>query len=102
MTRRFSDEELHAIRNFIPIRLVIEQLLEIPSKEIEGCYRFLCPVCNEFQTGVNQRTNLSRCFRCQRNFNTIELIMEDRKMPFVQSVRMLQKWQRPSVNAQEQ
>ena len=102
MARRFSDEELYRIRNDIPVRAVISELLDIPVKEIEGIYRFLCPNCGEFQTAVNLKTNLSRCFRCQRNFNTIELVMEDRKVSFVESVKMLQNWGVPKVGpAQE-
>jgi len=97
MARRFSDEELYRIRNDIPVRAVISELLAIASKEIEGIYRFLCPNCGEFQTAVNLKTNLSRCFRCQRNFNTIELVMEDRKVSFVESVKMLQNWGVPEV-----
>lgn len=90
--RQFSSDELYRLRNDLPVTKVIDGLLCIPSKEIEGVYRFLCPVCGEFQTAVNHRTNLSRCFRCRRNFNTIELVMEDRKVSFVQSVKMLQRW----------
>ena len=89
--KRFSPEELYAVRNSIPMREVIEVLLEVPSKEVEGVYRFLCPVCREFQTGVHEKTNLGRCFLCQRNFNAIELVMEDRKISFVESVKLLQK-----------
>ena len=92
MAQRFSDAELHRLRNEVPIAEVIHELLEIPSKEIEGIFRFLCPQCGEFQTAVNPETNLSRCFRCKKNFNTIEIVMNDRKVPFVESVKILQKW----------
>lgn len=87
--RRFSSEELSAVRNAIPMRLVIENLSGLPHKEREGTFRFLCPICNEFQTGINQKTNLSRCFRCNRNFNTIELLMQSRSLSFVESVKLL-------------
>ena len=92
MNRRFSSEELRRLRNEIPVTRVIDELLEIPSKVVEGIYRFLCPQCSEFQTSVNPKTNLSRCFRCKRNYNAIELVMEDRKVPFVESVKILQNW----------
>lgn len=95
MVRRFSDEELYQLRNGIPIPKVIDDLLGIPCKEIEGIYRFLCPLCGEFQTAVNPKTNLSRCFRCRRNFNTIEIVMADRKVPFVEGVKILQNWRIP-------
>ena len=71
---RFSSTELRRLRNDIPVRWVIETLLQLPAKEVEGVYRFLCPVCKEFQTGLNPRANLARCFLCERNFNPIELL----------------------------
>jgi DNA primase len=87
--RRFSDQELHAIRNEISIRLIIERHLKLPCKESEGVFRFLCPMCNEFQTGVNPKTNLGRCFRCRENFNTIEIVMKDKRLSFVESVKFI-------------
>lgn len=87
--KRFSDNELRRLRNDIPVRLVIETLLQLPYKEIEGVYRFLCPQCREFQTGLNPHTNLSRCFRCQRNFNPIELVMAECNLSFAQSASLL-------------
>ena len=89
--RRYSSKELHAVRNQIPITRLICDILTIPHKVIEGIFRFLCPVCGEFQTAVNAETNLCRCFRCERNFNTIELVMEDRATTFVESVKLLRK-----------
>ena len=87
--KRFSDEELVRIRNILPVRWVIEILLQLPCGEVEGVYRFSCPKCNESQTGLNPNTNLARCFRCERNFNPIELVMTDRKLSFVASVKWL-------------
>lgn len=90
MMQRFTKEELWKVRNEISVQMVIEAMLRIEGKIIEGVYRFLCPVCKEFQTGIHHKTNLSRCFRCQRNFNTIDLVMLVRKLSFVQSVKFLQ------------
>jgi hypothetical protein len=89
---RFTSEKLYEIRNSIPVRTVIDGMLGIPGKEIEGVYRFVCPQCYESQTAVNPKTNLSRCFRCDRNFNVIDLVMIDRKLPFVQAVMYLDKY----------
>ena len=89
MTRRFSSQELFELRNYIPIDTLIEQRLMLPSKTSEGFFRFLCPVCQEFQTATNPKTNLARCFRCERNFNTIDLVMICRNMSFVESVTYL-------------
>ena len=94
MSQRYSAEELYTIRNTIPIQYLIEEVLQIPGKEVEGVFRFVCPICHESQTAVNPRTNLSRCFRCKENFNTIELVMKDRQIGFVESVRFLQQVQK--------
>lgn len=91
MNKRFSSQELYSIRTDIPIRYVIESLLKIPSKEVEGIFRFVCPKCCEMQTGINSKTNLSRCFRCERNFNNIEITMEVLKLGFVESVKLLKQ-----------
>jgi len=87
--RRFTDEELFRIRNFIPVRQVIEELLAIPGKDVEGVFRFVCPCCYESNTAINPSTNLTRCFLCKKNFNTIEIVMADRKLPFVKAVTYL-------------
>jgi DNA primase len=91
MRQQFSKEELYTLRNQIPIRNLITESLGIPCKEIEGIFRFLCPKCGEFQTAVNPKTNLSRCFRCQENFNSIEIVMADKKLSFVESVKLLKR-----------
>lgn len=91
MRQRFSKEELHALRNQIPIGNLIRKSLKIPCKENEGVFRFLCPQCGEFNTAVNLKTNLSRCFRCQENFNSIELVMADKKLSFIESVKLLKR-----------
>lgn len=90
--RRFSDVELKILRNDVPVQWVIETLLRLPHKEVEGVYRFLCPLCNEFQTGINPNTNLARCFRCGKNLNPIELVMVEKELSFVQSVRLLEAY----------
>jgi len=89
--RLFSKEELHAARNLVPMHQVITELSGLPCKAIEGVFRFLCPICGDFQTGVHEKTNLARCFRCQRNFNPIELLMESMQIGFVESVKLLQR-----------
>jgi DNA primase len=97
-TRRFSSEELYSLRNDISIDAVIKNALHIPSRISEGCFRFLCPLCNEFNTAVNPATNLARCFYCKRNFNTIDLVMAVTQSDFVDSVRYLREYQRNSLN----
>ena len=89
MKRRFTGGELFQLRNLIPIDWLIKEQLNIPSKVSEGIFRFLCPLCNEFQTATNPKTNLARCFRCETNFNPIDLVMTVKGIGFVESVKYL-------------
>lgn len=91
MKRRFSSQELFELRNTIPVDRLIEDWLGIPSKVSDGVFRFLCPVCNEFQTAANPRTNLARCFRCERNFNSIDIVMIVKGTGFIESVNFLKQ-----------
>ena len=91
MGKHFSSQELYELRNSIPMDGLIEKELGIPSKISEGFFRFLCPLCNEFQTAVNPKTNMGRCFRCEKNFNTIDVVMIWQNTGFVESVKYLQQ-----------
>ena len=89
MLQRLSRHTLFQLRNDIPIDLVISDLLHLPTKISDGFLRFLCPLCNEFNTATNPKTNLARCFRCKRNFNTIDMVMIVRCCNFVEAVKFL-------------
>ena len=91
MKKRFSSCELYELRNSIPVDILIKDELQLPSKISESVFRFLCPVCNEFMTATNPATNLARCFRCEKNFNTIDLVMRVRGTEFKESVLFLKK-----------
>jgi len=91
MQKKFSSQELFELRNLIPVEMLIREQLEMPSKISEGVFRFLCPICNEFQTAINPATNLARCFRCERNFNTIDLVMTVQRIGFKESVLFLKR-----------
>ncbi len=93
-TRRFSSEELYNLRNDIPVDALIKNALNIPWRNRQACFRFLCPRCNEFNTAVNPATNLARCFRCEKNFNTIDLVMLITQSDFVKSIRFLKDYQK--------
>ncbi len=95
MKKKFSSRELFKLRNNIPVDMLIRDHLQIPSKIRDGFFRFLCPLCNEFQTAVNPATNLARCFRCEKNFNTIDLVMVVKKYGFRDSVLYLQELPMP-------
>lgn len=88
--RCFSSQQLYTLRNDIAVKVLIEKTLRIPCRLIEGYFRFLCLLCNAFDTAVNSKTNLARCFRCEKNFNTIDLVMLIRQADFVQSAKFLQ------------
>jgi hypothetical protein len=85
---QYTRNELFILRNHIPVDSLIEKL-GIPSKMSEGYFRFCCPVCCECDTGVNPATNLARCFRCERNYNTIDLVMLVKRSDFIHSVKFL-------------
>lgn len=89
MQERFSPEMLRRLRNDIPIARLIGDVLGIPSKIREGYFRFLCPLCSDFNTATNPNTNLARCFRCERNFNPIDIVMLEKRMNFVEAVGYL-------------
>ena len=98
----FTKQELYSLRNSIPMDKVIEKL-GIPFKIEEGYTRFRCPVCKEFNTAINPKTNLSRCFLCQKNYNTIDIVIKVRGLSFINSVKLLQKFNQPKQSlAQEQ
>ncbi len=88
MGARIAKEELRRLRNEIPIAALIDHF-EIPWKIRDGLFRFLCPLCFEYHTATNPKTNLARCFRCERNFNTIDLVVMMRKASFLDAVRYL-------------
>jgi hypothetical protein len=91
MKRRFTSNELFRLRNLIPIDGLIKENLNIPFKISEGYFRFLCPICKEFNTATNPKTNLARCFGCETNFNTIDLVMAVNGLRFIDTVRYLKR-----------
>ena len=89
MIRRFSPRELTFLRNRVPITHVIKTLLEMPTRSTNTKMSFACPVCGGFDTSINAAHNLARCFDCRQNFNPIELVMHQRHIGFVDSVKSL-------------
>lgn len=88
MPRYFPRQLLYRIRNEIPLEQVIADL-RWPHKRREARFCFLCPHCSEMLTAVNPRTNLGRCFGCERNFNTIDFVMLASERDFVQAIHFL-------------
>ena len=89
MSKYFPRQLLFRIRNEIPVDRVIAQHVGWPSKRREGQFCFLCPRCEEFVTATNPKTNLARCFRCEVNFNPIDIVMECANRDFVEAVHFL-------------
>ena len=93
MSRRFTSDELYAIRNHIPIDVLIDKLLGVPVKHTQNRLHFACPLCAGFQTSILPEKNLGRCFDCGKNFNTIEFMMYHMHIGFVESVKRLKQYQ---------
>lgn len=89
MKQRITPQLLFSLRNHIPIDVLITKVLLLPCKESEGYWRFLCPICQEFRTAANKRTNLARCFLCQKNFNPIDIVMVVQSCNFLEAVAFL-------------
>lgn len=90
MSEALSKTHLRELRNRIEIIPLIADMLELLYKTHDGRFRFMCPLCHDFDTAVNTDTNLARCFRCQRNFNPIDIVMTVKRYSFMQAVRYLQ------------
>lgn len=91
MGKYFTCELLYRLRNEIAIPDLLARL-DWPHKRREGRFVFLCPRCGEFLTAINPRTNLGRCFTCERNFNPIDLVMVIQGVDFVTAVHYLEPY----------
>lgn len=89
MPQLIGKDHLRRLRNELDIRTVIADVLLLECRHADGRFRFLCPLCSEFHTAVNPKTNLARCFRCLRNFNPIDLVIVVRHYDFLQAVDLL-------------
>jgi len=88
MNQRYSAQFLYRLRNEVPM-IQVFRVLQWPHKKRDGFVRFLCPICQEFNTAVNPATNLGRCFRCEKNFNPIDFLMRVRSIDFLMAVSYL-------------
>jgi hypothetical protein len=89
MPSRYSNEKLKSLRNHIPISRLISEFLRVPCKISEGYFHFSCPLCSEFNTATNPKTNLARCFRCEKNFNPIDMVMAVKSCNFREAVELI-------------
>ena len=84
----FTKAQLFQVRNEIDIDWLITDKLNI-ERQFKGLWRFRCPLCHDFNTATHKTTNLSRCFSCQKNLNTIDLVIYCKKINFAPSVNFL-------------
>jgi len=84
----FTKQQLFQIRNEIDIDSLISDKLNL-ERQFNGMWRFRCPLCQQFNTATQKKTNLGRCFSCQQNFNTIDLVIYAKKINFVPAVQWL-------------
>jgi hypothetical protein len=87
----FSASLLRRLRNQIPIAHLIEKELKVPCEKNQGTFRFFCPLCNGSETRINTHKNLARCFKCQKNFNPIDIVIAVKQVKFVTAVNYLIK-----------
>ena len=91
MSKHYTEDFLRKLRNQIPINQVIIDLLNLEVRNNHEILRFRCPLCNNFHTATNHKTNLARCFDCCENFNPIDLVMTVGKYGFLDAVKILKK-----------
>ena len=84
----FTKQQLVQVRNEIDIDWLISDKLSL-DRQFNGMWRFRCPLCQQLNTATQKKTNLARCFSCQQNFNTIDLVIYTKKINFVPSVQFL-------------
>lgn len=89
MSQYYPDDFLRMLRNDIPIDEVIVDLLNLEVQKDRKTIRFRCPLCYNFHTATNHKTNLARCFDCQKNFNPIDIVITVGNCGFVDAVKFL-------------
>ncbi len=87
---RIPDIELYALRNQVPLHQLMKTL-GIPVKWQEEFWRFQCPRCEDFNTAINPKNNLGRCFKCAENFNTIDIVIKNRGWSFTVAIEFLKE-----------
>lgn len=92
-------DHLRRLRNEIDFRHLL-RYLRWPHACTDGKLTFVCPLCSESQTSVNPKTNLARCFRCEKNWNPIDFTMEVYHIEFLEAVGQLGPLLPPAVNHQ--
>ncbi len=84
----YTDDFLRKLRNKIKIDQIIN-ILGLETRYVRNFFRFRCPLCYGFHTATNSKTNMARCFDCEKNFNPIDLVMVVTGRDFVDTVEFL-------------
>ena len=90
MASFYTDDFLKMLRNKVKIDRVID-LLMLETRHGRNLLRFRCPLCDRFHTATNPKTNLGRCFECEKNFNPIDLVMAATGRNFIETVEFLKQ-----------
>ena len=91
MSQYYPADFLRMLRNDIPIDEVIVDLLNLEVQNDRKTIRFRCPLCYNFHTATNHKTNLARCFDCEKNFNPIDMVITVDNCGFVDAVKFLKE-----------
>ena len=89
MSQYYTADFLRYLRNDIPIDEVIVDVLNLEVRSDCQMLRFRCPICYNFHTATNDKTNLPRCFDCKKNFNPIDMVITVGNCGFVEAVKIL-------------
>jgi hypothetical protein len=96
----FTPQQLVQVRNKISMFSLIYDILGL-NRQFNRIWRFCCPLCQQYNTAIKKETNLARCFDCQRNFNTIDMVIYVKQFEFKQSVEFLLPWIPQSTEQKE-
>ena len=89
MSQKINNTELRRLRNDVPIKDVI-YALNIPWEMNDQIFRFICPCCKNLGASLHPNENLTRCFKCQKNFNPIDLTLIHLNKKFRTAINWLQ------------
>lgn len=91
-------DRLRYLRNNINFQSLFHRLGWPWKRCDDSVLQFVCPLCSESQTSVNPRTNLGRCFRCDRNWNPIDFTIEVTRMDFLETIDYLESTLAPPTD----
>jgi hypothetical protein len=91
MNKRFSAEELFALRSTVNLELLLSEL-HGESAGQGDVTAIRCPQCRNLSARVVSIANVAYCEQCRKNFNVIDFVMHELGCSFVQSVELLKRY----------